>query len=76
MQSAKDIKTEMTEKKISASIMKNSYITFYLCPIQGIDMFTVIIIPKPLPRHQYSYKAMNFLSYIFFFFFASRKLFC
>lgn len=42
MRSAKDIETEMTEK-ISASIMKNSYITFYLCPIQGIDMFTMLL---------------------------------
>lgn len=42
MQSAKDIETD-DRKKISASMMKNSYITSYLCPVQGIDMFTVLL---------------------------------
>lgn len=66
MHRAKEGEVKMIQKN-SASVMKNAYITFYLGPIQSLDMRScAVIIPRPPPRPEYSYNAMHFPSHVFF----------
>lgn len=65
MQSVREVEIKMIQKILSFYYEKFLHHLLSMSYTKYWYVYYTIISPKPIPRHQYSDKAMNFPSYIF-----------